>query len=236
MKAKDVMTTDVVTVKPETSVDEVARLLIEERIGGVPVVDDAGNIVGMVSDGDLMRRAELGTEASEAPAWQRPFDDQFKVARRYAKSHGHHARDVMTGKVLTVDENTPLREVAALLEKHRIKRVPVMRLGRMVGIVSRANLLQGLAARGTAVVPTGPTDEELRRRVLDAVRSQSWANLRTTNVTVTSGVAEIWGLIADESMRDAWRVAVENVPGIVKVIDHRSLLPTVGEWIFGVAT
>jgi CBS domain-containing protein len=227
------MTPDVVTVKPDTEVTEIARLLIKERIGGVPVLDDAGNIVGMVSDGDLMRRAELGTEAPETALWQRLFEDQFKVARRYAKAHGRHARDVMTKEVLTVDENASLSEVAALLETHRIKRVPVMRLGRMVGIVSRANLLQGLAACGTSVMPTGPTDEELRRRVLEAVRRHPWANLRTTNVTVANGVAELWGLIADESIGDAWRVAVENVPGITKVIDHRTPLPTVREWVFG---
>jgi CBS domain-containing protein len=233
MKAKDVMTTDVVTVKLETSVIEVAKLLLSERIGGVPVLDDAGQVVGMVSDGDLMRRDESGTAAPAKSWWLRLFCDRFEEATRYAKAHGRHARDVMTKSVLTVDENTPLSEVATLLETHRIKRVPVMRLGRIVGIVSRANLLQGLASLDNAAPPSGPTDEELRGRILAAVKHQPWANLRTTNVSVANGAAELWGFVFSESERDAWRVAVENVPGIVKVVDRRTPLPTMAELVFG---
>jgi CBS-domain-containing membrane protein len=139
----------------------------------------------------------------------------------------------MTKKVLTVDENASLGEVATLLETHRIKRVPVMRLGRIVGIVSRANLLQGLASSGAAAAPSGPTDAELRQRVIAAVKGETWANLRTTNITVANGVAELWGLVFNEAERDAWRVAVENVPGVLKVVDRRTTLSAARDLMFG---
>lgn len=232
MKAKDVMTTDVVTARPDMSVVDVAKLLLAHRIGGMPVVDAAGNLVGMVSDGDLMHRAELGTEAAK-PWWLRLFVDRFRDAAAYAKTHGRHIHDVMTKKVVTVTEDTAIGEIATILETHRIKRVPVMRGRDIVGIVSRANLVQGLAALGAAATPSGPTDAELRQRAIAAVRGETWANRRTTNVTVVNGVAELWGIVFDDAERDAWRIAMENVPGIVKVIDRRAALPTTGELIFG---
>ncbi len=152
MQAKDVMTSPVVTVGPDASVTDVARLLLERHISAAPVVDGSGTLLGVVSEGDLMRRPEAGTE--RRPSWwltliSEPQDE----AREYLKSHGLHARDVMTRHVLTVEEDASLQDIATLLEKHRIKRVPVMRAGKVVGIVSRANLLQALVAQSRPPAP-----------------------------------------------------------------------------------
>jgi CBS domain-containing protein len=233
MKATDVMTTDVVTVTPETSVVEIAKLLMSHRIGGLPVVDAAGNLVGMVSDGDLMRRSEVGTLEPGRPWWLSLFVDKFREAAKYVKTHGHTAGDVMTKKVLTVTEDTPLAEIARILETHRIKRVPVLRDGKIVGIVSRANLAQGLAAMGAALPQNSITDQELRKRAIAAVKGEPWATLRTTNITVVDGVIELWGLVFEDVERDAWRVAMDSVRGAKQVVDRRMMMPKMSELIFG---
>jgi len=233
MKASDVMTTDVVTVTPETSVVEIAKLLMSHRIGGMPVVDAAGSLVGMVSDGDLMRRSEMGTLEPGRPWWLNLFVDKFHEAAKYVKTHGHSARDVMTKKVVSVTEDTPLAEIARLLETHRIKRVPVLHDGKIVGIVSRANLAQGLAAMGAALPQNAASDQELRKRALAAIKGEPWASLRTTNITVADGVIELWGLVFDDAERDAWRVALECVGGAKQVIDRRTTLPKMSELLFG---
>ncbi len=148
MRAKDVMTSPIVTVGPEATVQEIAKLLIERQVSGMPVLDQGGRVVGIVSEGDLMRRVEHADERHRS-WWLKLFSDEITEATEYVKTHGRRAAEVMTRDVVTVDEDTPLHEIAALLEERRIKRVPVVRDGRLVGIVSRANLLHGLAARAS---------------------------------------------------------------------------------------
>ncbi len=220
MRAGDVMTADVVTVGPEAWVGEIARLLLEHRISAVPVVDAAGRLVGIVSEGDLVRRAETGTLPRRA-WWLDLLTDPAVEAREYVKTHGRRAADVMTRGVVTVGVDTPLEDVARLLERHRIKRVPVVRAGRVVGIVSRADLIRALAVRPierrTAVVAD---DRTVREAVLAVLRAQPWWVGTYRQVTVVDGVAHLWGLVRSPAERDAMRVAAESVPGVRGVEDH----------------
>ncbi|WP_333845235.1 CBS domain-containing protein [Pelomicrobium sp.] len=222
MQAKDVMTTPVVTVKPETQVSEIARLLLERGISAVPVVDAQERLLGIVSEGDLMRRPESGTE--RRPSWWLALlSDPREEAREYVKSHGLHAQDIMTRDVITVEEDTPLQEIAALLEKHRIKRVPVVRNGKVVGIVSRANLLQALVAQPPAK-EISADDRTLREAVLKAVQSVG-AGAVFVNAVVSEGVVHLWGITAFEEVKNAIRVAAERVPGVKQVKDEIKVLP-----------
>jgi CBS domain-containing protein len=231
MQARDIMTTKVVTVAPETRVEEIARLLLERRISGVPVVDADGRLVGIVTEGDLMRRPDIGTERHRG-WWLRLFGDERERAAEYARAHGSRADEVMTRSVVTVGEETTVDEIARLLEAHRIKRVPVVRDGKLVGIVSRANLLHGLAARPAPPPPERPTDDRaVRDRVMKALEREGLMAQGPLNVTVTNGVAELWGLVESEEGRLALRVAVENVPGVVGVRDN---LGRIQAWHWGV--
>ena len=220
MQAKDIMTTKVVTVAPDVDVAEVAKLLLERGVSAVPVIDRGGALLGIVSEGDLMRRPETETDRPRS-WWLNLLAGPEDAARDYVKSHGRHAQDVMTGNVVTVEENTPAGEIAALLEHHRIKRVPVVRDGQVVGIVSRANLLQGLAAHKEKL-PAGPSpdDRALRDQVLDLVAKESWVGHGSFNVIVNEGVVELWGLIDSDDQRKALKIAIEGLPGVTGVEDH----------------
>jgi CBS domain-containing protein len=222
MVARDIMTTRVVTVGPETPVEEVARLLLSHHVSAVPVVDAGGRLAGIVSEGDLMRRPETATERKPS-WWLRIIADPDTLAREYVKTHGRHAGDVMTAKVVTVSEDTPVAEIARLLEERRIKRVPVVRDGRVAGIVSRADLLRGLASHHEAMPAPSADDRELRERVLAAFDAVPF----TAQVypMVTNGVAHLWGLAESENQRRALRVAAENVPGVRAVEDHMGYVP-----------
>lgn len=222
MQAKDVMTSPVVTVSPDASVTDVAKLLLERHISAAPVVDGSGGLLGVVSEGDLMRRPESGTE--RRPSWWLSLlSDPQDEARDYLKSHGLHARDVMTRNVLTVEEDTSLQEIATLLEKHRIKRVPVMRGGQVVGIVSRANLLQALVAQSRPPVPQAD-DRALREAVVDALKATG-ARTLYINVVVSKGVVHLWGMAYSDEEKSALCVAAESVTGTKQVCERISLLP-----------
>lgn len=224
MKAKDIMTTPVVTISPSTTVREIAALLAERRISAVPVVED-GRLVGLVSEGDLLQRHEIGTERDRPErSWWRGLvgGEPGEAAAHYVKSHAAHARDIMTRDVITVDEDTPIAAVAARLEAHRIKQVPVVRDGRLVGIVSRANLIQALANHpGPARPSCVASDDSIRRELLAELERQPWWRSSASSVTVTDGTVHYWGLLDYGDQTDAARVAAENVPGVRKVEDHR---------------
>jgi CBS domain-containing protein len=222
MKAKDIMTTPVVTIEPDTTVREIAALLLKRRISAVPVVE-SGRVVGLVSEGDLLRRHEIGTD-SDRPAgswWLRLIRGDRSPAE-YVKSHAAHARDIMTRDVITVEEDTSIAEIAAVLEARRIKRVPVLRGEHLVGIVSRANLVQALAARPRAgKAPRAKGDGAIRRQLLAELERQPWWLSSASNVIVTDGVVHYWGLIDSDGQKEAARIAAENVPGVRGVEDHR---------------
>ena len=224
MLAKDIMTADVVTITPEASVEEIAKLLLARGISGVPVVDAEGALVGLVSEGDLIRRE--GDAEHHSSWWLNLFAGPEEQARDYIKVHGRRAEEVMTREVVTVGEETPVGEIARLLEKRRIKRVPVVRDGRIVGIVSRANLLHGLATHNDRLAITPSPDERtIRKEVLALVKREGWITHGSLNVMVADGVVELWGWVDSEAERKALLLAVEEIAGVRAVNDHLGSLP-----------
>jgi CBS domain-containing protein len=221
MKAKDIMTSPVITVAPDTAVREIARLLLERRISGVPVVEE-GRLVGIVSEADLLHRHEIGTERPAPGSWWLRLFSGDSAPANYVRSHATHARDVMAHEVLTVTEDAPVAQIATLLETRGIKRVPVVRAGQVVGIVSRANLDQALAAMGQAPARGAPRgDPAIRARLLELLERQPWWGRVGSSVIVTEGIVHFWGMVESEDQRSAARVAAENVPGVRGVEDHR---------------
>jgi CBS domain-containing protein len=220
MKASDVMVSKVITVGPDTSVQEIASILLSNRISAVPVVDHRGELVGIVSEGDLIHRVEAGTERHHS-WWLALVGDKGALARDFLKSHGARASDVMTKRVITAAPDLPLGELASLLEKHRIKRVPIVEHGKLVGIVSRANLLQALVAlRRDLPVQSRVEDSVLRKRIMSEISSKLPVSVSQVNVIVRDGVIELWGTVDSQDEKDALRVAAELVPGVRSVADH----------------
>lgn len=223
MLAKDIMTTDVVTVSPETSVTEVAQLLLKNHISAAPVVDGNNGVVGIVSEGDLMHRPESDTERRKRSWWLEFLTGPQDLASEFSKSHGQRAADVMSKKVTVVEEDTSVMEIAQILEEQRIKRVPVVRDGALVGIVSRANLLRGLAtARRTPLSAVSKDDQSLQQDVMAALREKPWANLSYASATVEDGMVHLWGLSETEEQRKAYEVAAAGVAGVKSVQNHLS--------------
>ena len=218
MKARDVMVSPVISVKPSCTVKEVAKTLLERRISAVPVVDDSGKLAGIVSEGDLMHRAEIGTQRRHS-WWLRVFTGDDALAAEYTKAHARTVADVMTRDVITASPDTPLHEIAALLERHSIKRVPIVRDGALLGIVSRANLLQALASSHKDL-DIQLSDTAIRDRILAHLNNQPWAHTLLLNVTVNGGVVDLWGITGSDAERKAIRVAAESAPGVTAVNDH----------------
>lgn len=219
MQARDVMVAPVVTVSKAATVRDVAKILIEKRISAVPVVDNAGKVVGIVTEGDLLRRTEAGTERPYS-WWVHFLAGDATVAADYVKSHGVRVEDVMSPDVVTAAPETPLHEIASLLEEHRIKRVPIVSAtGALVGIVSRANLIQVVASAQPKLEVTLP-DSTIRQKLLSDLKKHSWAHALNLDVTVNNGCVDIWGVAQSKAERDAIRVTAESIPGVVAVNDH----------------
>ena len=218
MKARDVMVSAVMTLKSSSTVADAAELFLEKRISAAPVVDDQGKILGIVSEGDLMHRVEAGTQRQRS-WWLYPFVGESALATEYVKAHAKKVADVMTRSVVTVSPDTAVHEIAALIESKRIKRVPVVENGKLVGLVSRANLIQALAAAGKS--PNVPvSDASVREKLLAHLKTQPWAHLTLVNVTVNGGVVDLWGIIRSDTEKKALRVAAEATPGVRAVNDH----------------
>jgi CBS-domain-containing membrane protein len=220
MRASDVMVSKVIAVGPNTTVREIADILLTNRISAVPVIDELGALVGIVSEGDLIHRVEAGTERRDS-WWLSLIADKGKLAHDFLKSHAVKAADVMTKRVITADPALPLGEVAALLEKHRIKRVPIVERGKLVGIVSRANLLQALVVLRKDIPVDSPVEDPvLRGRVESELRSKLPASASQINVIVRDSAVELWGCVDTRDEKDALRVAAELTPGVRTVADH----------------
>ena len=217
MKAADVMTPNVISVSPNTSIAEMIKLMLDNRISGLPVMDDNDELVGIVTEGDCLRRTETGTERRR-PSWLEFLIGPGRLADEYIHTHSRKVADLMTQTPITVTEDTPLQEVVHLMESRRIKRLPVMRDGKVVGIVSRANLLQALASVTNNIPPTGPDDLVIRDQVMTELRKQPWA--RQFNVTVRDGIVDLWGAVFAAHQREAAIVAAENVSGVKAVRSH----------------
>src|SRR5215475_759265 len=218
MKAADVMVSAVISVRPNARVEEVASILLASRISAVPVIDEQGELLGIVSEGDLMRRAEAGTDRSRS----------WWLGAEYVKSHSHKVCDVMTRSVITATPETSLSEIATLLERNRIKRVPIVqngKHGKVVGIVSRANLLQALAGMPTKNAATASaSDSQIRDEVLSRLNGELWRP-SMLNVTVCDGTVDLWGFVASDEEKKATRIAVESIPGVKTINDHLTIPP-----------
>lgn len=223
MLASDVMTREVVTVGPDTDLAEIVALMLTHRISAVPVVSDAG-VIGIVSEGDLLRRAETETDQRRSH-WLELFTRSETLAAEYVRSHARKAHEIMTRGAVTVAHDAPLSEVARVLESKGIKRVPVMQDGRLVGIVSRSNLLQALATRLEPPPSATRADDRTIHDALHAeIRRQAWAPLLVQcNIVVENGVVHLWGVIPSDADRKAIIVAIENTPGVKQVVDHTRL-------------
>ena len=228
MKANDVMASKVITVGVSTPVGDVARVLLKHRISAVPVVSERGELVGIVSEGDLIRRPETGTV--RRPTWWREwFASKRRFAAQYVKTHSRKVADVMTRNVITAAPETPLDEIASLFERNRIKRVPVVENDKLVGIVSRADLLEVLAERPKKRVASPKiADSEIRRKLITRLTAEPWCP-SMLNVKVHDGAVEMWGYVSSNEERKTAKIAVEGMPG-VKIITNNLMIPpaTVG--------
>jgi CBS domain-containing protein len=213
------MTPNPITVSPDSSVRNAARLMLQDDISGLPVVDAAGQLVGIVSEGDLLRRIEAGTERHR-PRWLEFLTGPGQLAEEYARSHGRKIEEVMTRDVVTVSTDAPLEEVVRLMERKHIKRLPVLDGTRLVGIISRANLLHVLASVAEELPPVQASDESIREKIRAEFERLTWAPRRSITVVVRRGIVSLWGVILDERERQALCVAAENVAGVREVRDH----------------
>ncbi len=220
MLASEIMTSDVVTVSPEASIAELASLLIARLISGVPVVS-SGRVVGMVSEGDLLRRAELGSEHVRSH-WLELTIPSDRLALEYVREHSGKVADVMTRDVVAVQHDNDIADIAELLERRGIKRVPVLRDGVLVGIISRANLVQALALRAQDhATDQIPSDLDVRRAISEELAKHKWGGFPSdVNVIVRGGVAHLFGSLRSPAEHQALLVAVETRPGVLEVKDH----------------
>ena len=218
MRVKAVMTPNVICIGADEPVLKAARLMLQNRISGLPVVDKEGELVGMVTEGDFLRRGELGTQR-QRPKWLEFIVGPGKLAQEYTHSSGRKVEDIMTPDPWTIGQDEALEAVVDAMERHHVKRLPVTRSGRMVGIVSRANLMHALASLSRDVpAPPPGGDSAIRDKILAAIGKQDWAP--RVNVIVRDGVAELHGVITDDRERQGLIVAAENVPGVKRMRDH----------------
>jgi CBS domain-containing protein len=218
MKVADIMVKEVISVGPDATVREVASLMLERRISGMPVIDGDGHVLGIVSEGDLIRRPEIETDRVKA-GWLRLFLSDEARARDFVKSHGRRVREVMTQPAICVTPDTQLAVVVQLMERHRVKRLPVVERGKLAGLVTRADLLRALVAR-QAAPPVELNDVEVRQRIVSMLRDEDWAASAVVQIQVENGVALLWGTVESAEQREALLVAVRGVPGVKDVQPH----------------
>ncbi len=217
MQVRDVMTRNVISVGSHEPLLQAVRLMLQNRISGLPVVDVAGQLVGIVTEGDFLRRGEIGTQR-QRPKWLEFLLGPGRLAAEYVQASGRKVDEVMTADPCTVSEDDSLETVVELMERRRIKRLPVLRDGKMVGIVSRANLMHALASLDRDTQAAVGDDATIRDGILKSLGKQPWAP--NVNVVVKNGIAELWGTITDERERRACIVTAENVAGVREVHDH----------------
>ena len=225
MQARDIMTTHVVTIGPNASVKELADLLLNRSISAVPVVGPKDEVIGIVSEGDLMRRAELGTKKVR-PWWLRLLSGEHALAADFIKANAQKVGDVMTREVVTASAETPLAELAQLMERHSIKRIPITKNRQLVGIVSRANLVQCFASlQKKPHLEISPADSAIRGRIMERLDNEPWAHTSLLNVIVNEGIVDLWGIVHTAIEKDAIRVAAESTKGVRAVNNHLVLRP-----------
>ena len=230
MLAKDVMSEGVLTVAAEASILDAAEKLVNARVSALPVVDTRGTVVGIISENDIIQRIEEG-QASPSPGILRRMADGIASAATFVRTRSQRVGDVMTRKVVTADENATLGELAGLMVRHGIKRVPITRRDRLAGVVSRIDLLRALishAAEPPATSGVATDDESIAQRVRTALHGQSWSAAWPASIVTLAGKVHLWGVVPDETVRQAYRLAVGGVAGVRGVVDHLHVVPTAG--------
>lgn len=218
MRAHHIMTRKVITVGPGASIMDAARLMLDNHVSGLPVVDLKGTLVGVITERDLLRRQEIGTQRKR-PRWLEFILGPGRQAAEYVQTAGRRVQEVMTRDVHTVTEDTPLSDVVATMEKHRVKRVPVMDGNKLTGIISRQNFVRAVAGLAREVPDPTADDEHIRARILAEIGRHQWAPMGI-DVFVRKGVVDLCGVITDDRMRQAIVVSAENVAGVKQVHDH----------------
>lgn len=232
MNASDVMTRNVVSVGRDAPIGDAILLMLDHRISGLPVVDGSGKIAGMLTEGDLLRRAETQTER-QRPRWLEFLLGPSRLAEEYVRTHGRKVGEIMTENVVSAAEDTSLVEIVRLMERHRIKRLPVLRDSALVGIVTRADLVRALARLVDEQPPWASDDDQIRKRVLAELAETGWAPRAGIKIVVSDGIVELGGTIINEQAREALRVAAENVPGVKGVRDRLIWVEPVSGTIIG---
>jgi CBS domain-containing protein len=218
MRAHQIMTRSVISVTPDTGIVEAANIMLKHHVSGLTVVDDTGQLVGVVSEGDFIRRSEIGTGRKRG-RWLRFILGPAKSATDFVHEHGRKVSEVMTASVVTITEDTALADIVDLMERNNVKRLPVVRGDKVVGIVSRANLLQAVAGLAREVADPTADDDHIRMRIIDAMEKNDWCPFGL-NVIVRDGIVHLSGVVTQERVREAAIVAAENVEGVKKVHDH----------------
>lgn len=219
MLARDIMTRRVITLQTNATLADATKLLLANHISGVPVLDAAGNIVGMLSEGDLLRRVETATER-QRPHWLEILLSSGKLADEYVHAHSRRVEDLMSRNVCSVQSDTSLSAVVELMERRRIKRVPVVDDGRLVGIICRANILQALTALSPSLPPSTDADEVIRKHLWTELEQAEWAPCSLLSIQVHAGVVDLYGTVTDVREQQALRIAAQNTPGVTQVRDH----------------
>ncbi len=219
MKALDHMTKSVVSIEPETPVHAIAALMVEKRISGVPVLTSEGKLVGIVSQGDLLHRAEVGTERKRK-WWLRVFSGSDELAREFSKAHGLKAQDVMSRKVVSIDPEAELSDVAEVMDRNNLKRLPVVKQDRLVGMITRGDLVRALCQAKPLKSGQKLDDRSIYQALRQRVRTQTWLNAQLINVAVDDGVVQLTGFVESSDQRTALRVLAEETDGVLRVDDN----------------
>jgi CBS domain-containing protein len=218
MRAHQIMTRTVVSVKPDTTLADAANIMLHQHISGLPVVSETGKLVGIISEGDFIHRAEIGTMRKRG-RWLKILVGPGRAATDFVHERGRRVSEIMTPEPLTITEDATLEEIVKAMENNHVKRLPVLRGDQLVGIVTRANLLQAVANLARDVPDPTADDDHIRNRVFAAIDKNDWRPIALT-VTVRDGIVHVGGVIFDERSRKATIVAAENVSGVTKVHDH----------------
>ena len=233
MNAAELMTRDVVTIGPEAPFADAIRLMLALRVSGLPVVDCAGRLIGLLTEGDLLHRVETGTDAPRM-GWFQALVDRGRMAEDYVHSHGRRVQDVMTRDVVTVRKESPLADIVRIMEQKHFRRVPVVDGEQLVGVVSRSDLVRVLGTLLAKEALPNKSDREIRACILTEMQRHRWAPGRNVQVTVINGIVELHGEIFDERMRSAMRVIAEAIPGVRAVEDDLTLVDPNSVLIYGV--
>jgi CBS domain-containing protein len=219
MQAEAIMTTPVIAVDPSASVADAAALMLANKISGLPVIRNDGELMGIVSKGDFLRRRELGTQRKR-PRWLEFLISPGKAAEEYVLANGRRIEEVMSESVVTASPTTSLATVVELMTRHHVNRIPVLAEGKVVGIVTRSDLVRALVGVWSSSTSNTASDEQIRQNIVAELSAQKWARADTIDVAVENGAVELSGAIFDERERQSAIVAAENVPGVKAVKDN----------------